>query len=144
MSASLRPVETRHGPGGQGNRLIATVAEAFRRSVNAWLDCFADPLVIALPESTLALERDEARTTGERILSQLRDRGLERTEVRSLEIAMIGDNMAFADGSFDRLRSDGSVLEPFQAGYLCCRRNGRWLVVTLAPRAAVTPQPVDE
>jgi hypothetical protein len=57
---------------------------------------------------------------------------------------MIGDDMAFTDGTFDRPRSDGSVLEPFHAGNLCRKRNGRWMVVTLAPRAAVTPQPVDE
>ena len=125
-------------------QLIATVAESFGRSVDAWLDCFADPLVIAAPASTMALDRDAARTMGEQIRSQLRDRGLDRTEVRSLEISMTGDDIAFADGSFDRLRSDGSVLEAFQAGYLCRRRNGRWLVVTLAPRAAITPQPVTE
>jgi len=52
--------------------------------------------------------------------------------------------MAFADCSFDRLRSDGSVVEPFHAGHLCRKRNGRWMVVTLAPRAAVIPQPVDD
>ena len=54
--------------------------------------------------------------------------------VRSADVAMLGDDMAFADASFDRLRSEGSVLEPFEAGYLCRERNGRWLVVTLAPR----------
>ena len=114
-------------------QLIATVAESFGRSVDAWLDCFADPLVIAAPASTVVLERDAARTMGEQGRSQLRDRGLDRTEVRSLEIAMIGDDMAFVDGSLDRLHSDGSVLEQFQAGYLCRKRNGRGLVVTLAP-----------
>jgi hypothetical protein len=120
------------------------VAESFGRSVEAWLDCFAEPLVIATPESTLVLEGDAARTMGEQIRSQLRDRGLDRTEVRSLEIVMIGEDIAFADGSFDRLRSDGSVLEVFQAGYLCRKRNGRWLVVTLAPRGVATAQPADE
>jgi hypothetical protein len=57
------------------------------------------------------------------IRSKLRERGLDRTALRSVNTMMLGEDMAFADASFERLRSDGSVLEPFQAGYLCRRRN---------------------
>lgn len=40
--------------------LITIVAESYGRSPDEWLDCFADPLVVATPESTLALEREGA------------------------------------------------------------------------------------
>ena len=119
--------------------LIADVAESFGVGIDEWLDYFADPLVVAAPASTMTLEHGAARSVFEEVRSQLRDRGLNRTEVRSVNVVMLGDDIAFVDGNFDRLRSDGSLLEPFQAGYLCRKRNGRWLVVTLAPRSAVTP-----
>lgn len=124
--------------------LIATVAESFGTSIDEWLECFADPFVLAAPVSTVVLEHEAARGMFEQVRSQLRDRGFDRSALRSVDIMMLGDDMAFADASFERLRSDGSVLEPVQAGYLCRRRNDRWLVVTLAPRTAAIAPSADE
>jgi len=118
-------------------QLIADVAHSYGTGVNEWLDFFADPLVFAGPENTITFEHDAARDFFDEMRTQLRGRGLDRTEVHSVNVVMLGDDVAFADGSFVRLRSDGSLLEPFRAGYLCRRRNGRWLVVTRAPHTEV-------
>lgn len=118
-------------------QLIDSVAEAFGTGVDAWLDCFADPIVLAAPDATQSLDHASARPVFEQLRNALRERGLDRTEVRAAEITMVGNDIALADCTFNRLCADGSLLEIMQAAYLCRRRNGRWLVVTLAPRAPI-------
>lgn len=125
-------------------QLIAEVAESFGGGIDTLLAHYADPVVIAGPDSTQTLDHGVASGMFEQMRSQLREQGFDRTQIRSLNVSMLGADVALADATLDRRRSDGSLLETIHAGYLCRRREGRWLIVALAPYAPPTEQTTNE
>lgn len=113
--------------------LIQEVATTFGRDVDAWLACFAAPLVIATDAATIVLDPDAARAMGTRMFDELRERGFDHTELQETAITAVAEDVAVTHASFVRRRADGSVLEPVEATYLCRKRADGWKVVTLAP-----------
>ena len=76
-------------------QLIAEIAESFGGRIDEYLTRYADPVVIAGPDSTLALDHEAASGMFDQMRSQLREQGLDRTEVRTANVTMLGADMAF-------------------------------------------------
>lgn len=118
---------------GDVRKLVESVGESFGRDLDEWLACFADPFVTATDRRTVVSAHADARNHAATMLTELRERGFDRSGLRSIEVLMHGDDAAFASARFDRLRSDGTTIETIWGGYLCRKRQGRWVVVTLVP-----------
>jgi ketosteroid isomerase-like protein len=116
--------------------LIQEVGNTFGRDVDAWLECFAEPFVVATDVATMALDLDAARAMGTQMFEELRKQGFDHTELQEAAITVNGDDIAVAHARFVRRRADGSVLEPVEATYLCRKRADGWKVVALAPAVA--------
>jgi ketosteroid isomerase-like protein len=116
--------------------LIQEVGKTFGRDVDAWLACFAEPLVVATSAGTMVLDLVAARAMGTQMFDELRERDFDHTELQEAAVTVVAEDIGVAHASFIRRRADGSVLEPVEATYLCRKRADGWKVVTLAPAGA--------
>ena len=112
--------------------LIGRIEATFGVDMDAWLACFARPMVVVTPVGTLSLADDAAAAAQfQPMWDALAARGFASTTADDVVVRSIGDGMALVDATFTRRHVDGSVLERIGALYVCRRDGDTWSVATL-------------
>jgi len=115
--------------------VVARIERTFGRDLDAWLECFDEPMVVVGPDRTMSFEtRAAARPFFERTYDALRAAGFDATTADDVSVRTIDDGVALVDARFTRRRADGSEMERLGALYVCRRRAGtpdEWGVAVL-------------
>lgn len=112
--------------------LIGRIEATFGVDLEAWLTCFARPMVVVTPIGTLSLADDAAAEAQFRpMFDALAGRGFHSTTADTVVVRSIGDDIALVDATFTRRRADGSELERVGALYVCRRAGDEWVAATL-------------
>jgi hypothetical protein len=112
--------------------LIGRIEVTFGADIDAWLQCFARPMVVVSPVGTFTFADDNAaKRQFQPMFDALAARGFASTTADTVVVRSIADDIALVDASFTRRHVDGSVLERVGALYVCRRDGGRWVAATL-------------
>lgn len=112
--------------------LLGRIESTFGTDLEAWLACFARPVVFVTPMATLTFADDASAAAQFRpMFDALRRRGFHSTKADSVVTRRLGEAVALVDAAFTRRRADGSVLERVGALYVCRRSETGWTVAAL-------------
>lgn len=96
------------------------------------LDCYAVPLLVSNDDvvATLA-SREEVLAVVEGQLAGMRAEGYARTDLESVEHRVVSRTTAVVEGSFVRVRGDGSEIARHTATYLVTESDGATRIAAL-------------
>jgi ketosteroid isomerase-like protein len=94
--------------------------------------CYHEPCTFIAANSVLVINTEaEVAQHFEGVVAGLRARGFDHSEWIDKQIIGLGDNLALASCTYQRLKADGNVLEAFCATYTLQKHADGWRIVSL-------------